>query len=112
MSTKRLSWLLSLAIAGSITIGGVSPSQAGDGGRVAAGVAVGTLLGLGIAGAYDRPRYYAPRYYAAEPYGYGPGCYVGPRHCDWVGRSCWYNRFGDRICDGGEYRCWRRRICD
>lgn len=71
------------------------------GGGVAAGVAIGTILGLGIAGAYAGPRYYD-----------GPSCYAGPRHCDYVGRSCWFNRYGERICRGGEYRCWRERVCD
>ena len=71
------------------------------GGGVAAGVAIGTILGLGIAGAYAGPRYYD-----------GPGCYAGPRRCDYVGRSCWFNRYGERICRGGEYRCWRERVCD
>ena len=81
-----------------------SSSQPADarGGRIAAGVAVGTLLGLGIAGAYAGPRYYAD----------GPGCYRGPRQCDWVGRSCWYNRYGEYVCRGGERRCWRPTICD
>jgi hypothetical protein len=101
MSTRAIRFLVSLTILGSAAMASASPSQAGDGGRVAAGVAVGTLLGLGIAGAYAGPRYYA-----------GPACYVGPRHCDWVGRSCWYNRFGEYICGPGEWRCWRRRICD
>ena len=78
------------------------PAAADRGGAVAAGVAVGTVLGLGIAGAYAGPRYYAA----------GPGCYRGPRQCDYVGRSCWYNRFGEYICRGGEYRCWRPTICD
>ncbi len=106
MSAKLMKALLAVMIIGGIETAAVSPTQAHDRGGVAAGVAVGTLLGLGIAGAYDRPRYYA-----AEPYSYGPGCYVGPRHCDWVGRNCWYNRFGERVCGGGEWRCWRRRIC-
>ena len=35
------------------------------------GLAVGAILGLGIAGAYAGPRYYD-----------GPGCYRGPRQCD------------------------------
>ena len=70
------------------------------GGGVAAGVAIGTILGLGIAGAYAGPRYYEP------------ACYPGPRVCDYVGRSCWYNRYGERVCRGGEYRCWRERVCD
>ena len=45
-------------------------------------------------------------------YGYGPACYSGPRRCEWAGRHCFYNRFGDYICRGGEYRCWRPTICD
>src|SRR5262245_14970755 len=66
-------------------------------GGVVAGLAIGTILGLGIAGAYAGPRYY----------GYEPGCYPGPRRCGYVGRACWFNRYGERVCGGGEYRCWR-----
>ena len=81
----------------------IQPAEAhGRGGGVAAGLAIGTILGLGIAGAYAGPRYYD----------YGPGCYRGPRQCDYVGRSCWFNSYGERICRGGEYRCWRPTICD
>jgi len=79
------------------------PAEARRGG-VAAGLAVGTLLGLGLAGAYA-----GPRYYGAGP---GPGCYPGPRQCQWVGRSCWTNRYGEYICSGGDWRCWRPTICD
>jgi hypothetical protein len=71
------------------------------GGGVAAGIAIGTILGLGIAGAYAGPRYYD-----------GPVCYRGPRQCGYVGRNCWYNSFGERICRGGAYRCWRPEVCD
>jgi hypothetical protein len=72
------------------------------GGGVAAGIAIGTILGLGIAGAYAGPRYYD-----------GPACYPGPRHaCGYVGRRCWFNSYGERVCRGGEYRCWRSEICD
>jgi hypothetical protein len=67
-----------------------------------AGLAIGTILGLGIAGAYAGPRYYE----------YGPACHRGPRQCDYVGRSCWFNSYGERICRGGEYRCWRPTYCD
>ncbi len=81
----------------------IQPAEAHRrGGGVAAGLAIGTILGLGIAGAYAGPRYYD----------YGPGCYRGPRQCDYVGRSCWFNSYGERICRGGEYRCWRPTICD
>jgi hypothetical protein len=65
------------------------------------GLAIGTILGLGIAGAYAGPRYYD-----------GPGCYRGPRQCGYVGRSCWFNRYGERVCRDGEYRCWRPTVCD
>jgi hypothetical protein len=70
-------------------------------GGVGAGIVIGTILGLGIAGAYAGPRYYE-----------GPACYPGPRQCGYVGRRCWVNSYGERICRGGEYRCWRAEICD
>jgi hypothetical protein len=81
------------------------PVEARRDGRIVAGVAVGTLLGLGIAGAYAGPRYYAPATY-------GPGCYRGPRQCGWAGRSCWRNPYGEAVCRGGEWRCWRPTLCD
>jgi hypothetical protein len=71
------------------------------GGNIAAGIAIGTILGLGIAGAYAGPRYYD-----------GPACYPGPRQCGYVGRRCWFNSYGERVCRGGAYRCWRAEICD
>lgn len=82
------------------------------GGNIAAGVAIGTILGLGIAGAYAGDRYYrsgpGPAYYADVP----PGCYRGPRQCGWSGRRCWVDNYGDQVCRGGEWRCWRPTICD
>jgi hypothetical protein len=77
-----------------------------NGGGIVAGVAVGTLLGLGIAGAYAGPRYYY------GPAGYGPGCYAGPRQCGWSGRSCWRDAYGETICRGGDWRCWRPTVCN
>jgi hypothetical protein len=71
------------------------------GGGVGAGIVIGTILGLGIAGAYAGPRYYD-----------GPACYPGPRQCGYVGRRCWISSYGERVCRGGEYRCWRAQICD
>lgn len=94
--------LVALSVVAGATASVSQPADARGGGRVAAGIAVGTLLGLGIAGAYA-----APRYYAREP-----GCYRGPRQCNFVGRSCWYNRYGEYVCRGGDYRCWRPTICD
>jgi hypothetical protein len=104
MSKKILQSLLALTFVLGLATTASQPAEAGRGGGVAAGVAVGTILGLGIAGAYAGPRYYA--------YDAGPGCYRGPRQCARAERSCWYNRAGEYICQGGEYRCWRPTYCD
>lgn len=103
------------AIAGLAMLAGVvavSADQAearGRGHGIAAGVAIGTILGLGIAGAYAGERYSrGPAYFADTP----PGCYRGPRECGWTGRRCWHDRYGDRVCRGGEWRCWRPTYCD
>jgi hypothetical protein len=105
MIRKTTQCLLALTVALGIGLASMTePAEAGRGGRVAAGVAIGTLLGLGIAGAYEGRHYYRDDY--------GPECYRGPRQCQWVGRSCWYNRHGEYVCRGGDYRCWRPTICD
>ena len=107
MIRKMVQSLLALTIVLGIGASMSQPADAGNGGRVAAGVAVGTILGLGIAGAYD-----GRRYYYRDGYRDGPDCYRGPRQCQWVGRSCWYNRAGEYVCRGGDYRCWRPTMCD
>jgi hypothetical protein len=105
MTRKIASLVLALAVVLGSSAATVQPAEAHRrGGGIAAGLAVGTLLGLGIAGAYAGPRYYG--------YDSGPGCYRGPRQCGWVGRSCWTNRYGEHICSGGYHRCWRPTICD
>jgi hypothetical protein len=105
MIRKMTQCLFALTLVLGLSASMSEPVEAGHrGGRVAAGVAIGTLLGLGIAGAYSG----GPRYYYRD----GGECYRGPRQCQWVGRSCWYNRYGEYICRGGDYRCWRPTICD
>jgi hypothetical protein len=99
MLKKIVHSFMALALVVALAAAASAPAEARRGG-LAAGVAVGTLLGLGIAGAYAGPRYY------------GPACYRGPRQCDYVGRKCWYNRYGEYVCRGGDYRCWRPTICD
>ena len=42
----------------------------------------------------------------------GPGLLSRSRQCQWVGRSCWTNRYGEHVCSGGDWRCWRPTICD
>jgi hypothetical protein len=100
MLKKVVHSIMALSLAIGMAIAVSEPAEARRGGRVAAGVAIGTLLGLGIAGAYAGPGYY------------GPACYRGPRQCDYVGRKCWHNRYGEYVCRGGDYRCWRPTICD
>lgn len=102
MRKKITHALLALTVVLALGAAASQPVEARRGG-LAAGIAVGTLLGLGIAGAYAGPRTYA---YDT------PGCYRGPRQCGWVGRSCWNNRYGETVCRGGDYRCWRSTICN
>src|SRR5262245_26814066 len=89
MMKKIVQGAAALALVAGICVATTQQADAyrGRGGGVAAGVAIGTILGLGIAGAYAGPRYYD-----------GPACYPGPRQCAYVGRSCWFNRWGERVC--------------
>lgn len=86
-----------LALVAAASVASVAPAEA-RGGRVAAGVVAGTLLGLGIAGAYARDR---------DDY----SCYEGRRRCEVVGQRCHYNRWGEYHCRD-DVRCWRPRHCD
>jgi hypothetical protein len=107
-----LRYFASLALAGLIAASLITtnsePAEARSrvGVGIAAGVLVGTVLG---AYAYGAPRYYGSTYYS---YSSEPACYKGPRQCDWAGRSCYVNHWGERVCHGGERRCWRPTICD
>ena len=92
MLKKITQAVLALTLVLGIAASASQPAEARRGGLVA-GVAVGTLLGLGIAGAYAGPRYYA----------HGGECFPGPRQCGWAGRSCWTNKYGEYVCRGGAY---------
>lgn len=81
-----------------------APAEAGRGGRFAAGVAAG-IIGLGVLGAYANAR---DRHYRA----YDEVCYKGPKECGWVGRRCFENRYGDEVCRGGRWTCWRDTVCE
>jgi hypothetical protein len=80
----------------------VQPAQAG-GRNVGVGIAAG-IIGLGILGAYAHAR-------DREHYRAG-GCYKGPERCGWHDRHCFENRYGDTVCRGGVYRCYRPTICE
>ena len=100
MFKKLISMTLAAAVLAGAAVSTVDTVEArgGRGVAIGAGVAAG-IIGLGILGATAAPRYY------------GPSCYPGPRQCDYVGRRCWYNRYNEYVCTGGEYRCYRPTIC-
>jgi hypothetical protein len=105
--------LLGSLMAATVALGALTmqpaPASAGHGGRVVAGVAAG-IIGLGvlgaIAGAHEREH---RRYYYSSG---GGECYPGPERCGYSNRRCFYNDWGDYVCRGGQYRCWRETICD
>jgi hypothetical protein len=82
----------------------VSDAEAGRRGRVAAGVAAG-IIGLGILGAAAEARDRGD-YYERER------CYPGPEECGYRERRCYENEYGDEVCRGGGYTCWRPTVCD
>ena len=102
MRNKITRALLALAVVLGLSAAIAQPAEAHRRG-LGAGLAIGTILGLGIAGAYAGPRYH---------YGAEPGCYRGPRQCGWTGSRCFINRWGEEVCRGGEWRCFRPTYCD
>jgi hypothetical protein len=105
MMKKMMSALMALMLVAGVTASSIQPAEAGRGGRVAAGVAAG-IIGLGLLGAYaherDRDYYYASR----------DRCYPGPEECGWKNRRCFTNSWGDTVCRGGRWTCWRPTYCD
>lgn len=100
MVKKLVYSLLALTMAVGVVVASPGTAEARRGGVVAGAIVGGVVAGALIAGASRRA-------YASEG-----ACYPGPRRCDWAGRHCFYNRWGDYVCRGGEYRCWRPTICD
>jgi hypothetical protein len=98
MSKKTMLPLVATGLVFAIAASTSQPAEARRGGP-AAGVAVGTVLGLGIAGVYTVPRYL----YLS--------CRAIPLQCGWVGRTCAYDRWGDHVCQGGTWRCQRPTNC-
>lgn len=105
MIKKFMHALMAVVLVAGFAASTVQPAEAGRGGRVAAGVAAG-IIGLGLLGAYsharDRDYYYESR----------ERCYPGPEECGWKNRRCFENRYGETICRGGRWTCWRPTYCD
>lgn len=95
--------LMALTLAGGVLAASVDHAEARRG-RGAALLGLGIIggLALGAAAAHSRGHYYD----------HGPRCYRGPEECGWKNRHCFHNRYGDYVCRGGHYTCWRPRYCD
>ncbi len=109
MLKKLMASLLVLTLAfGTVMTTNIAPAEAGRSGRVAAGIAAG-IIGLGVLGAYANARERGhDRGYRA----YDEVCYKGEKECGWVGRRCFENRYGDEVCRGGRWTCWRDTVCE
>lgn len=103
MLRKLMQPLMALALAFGLVSSSMQPAEAhGRGGGVAVGVAAG-LIGLGILGAAASAR---------PARAYSDGCYKGRERCGWTDRRCFINSYGDEVCRGGRYTCWRPTYCD
>lgn len=107
MFKHLMTGLLAVGFVAGATIAASEPAQAGRGGRVAAGIAAG-IIGLGLLGAYShaRDRHRRGYHYSGEV------CYEGPEECGWVPRRCFENDWGERVCRGKRWKCWRDTYCD
>ena len=91
---------LALTLAAGTMIASTSSAEAHRGYR-GAGIVAGTIIGLGVLGAYA----------ASRDRGYYRSCYAGRQRCDVVGQRCWYNRYGEYVCKD-DVRCYRPQVCD
>jgi hypothetical protein len=103
MLKKALYPLMAMSVAFGVLATSYQPAEARRGGGVALGVGA-AILGLGLLGAHAHAREH--RYY------HRGSCYKGPEECSWKNRRCFENRYGDVVCRGGHYSCWRPTICD
>lgn len=107
MMKKIMQALMALTLVISVTASSIQPADAGHRGRgVAAGVAAG-IIGLGLLGAYAHSRDRDDYYYESRE-----RCYPGPEECGWKNRRCFTNSWGDTVCRGGRWTCWRPTYCD
>ena len=99
MIKKLIHAVMALALAAGMAFATYQPAEA----RVRGGVVAGAIVGGVVAGALIA---------GASRRAHAHGCYDGPKRCEWRNRHCYENRWGETVCRGGEYRCWRPRICD
>ncbi|MFM9942174.1 MAG: hypothetical protein ACKVP7_22040 [Hyphomicrobiaceae bacterium] len=93
---------LALVFAAGASLVTAPEAEARRGGRTA-GIVAGTIIGLGVLGAYAHAR--------ERNHGYYRSCYPGRQRCDVVGQRCWYNRYGEYVCKD-DVRCYRPTHCD
>lgn len=105
MFTKFMSTLMAVVTMLGLSLATVQPAEARDGRGVGIGIAAG-IIGLGILGAAAAARE------RGHYRGYDRACYKGREECGWSDRRCFENRYGDTVCRGGVYRCYRPTICD
>ena len=91
---------LALALVAGASIATAPNAEAQRGGRTA-GIVAGTVIGLGVLGAYA----------ATRESGYYRSCYPGRQRCDVVGQRGWYNRYGEYSCKD-DVRCYRPQVCN
>jgi hypothetical protein len=104
MMKKLTNALMAACLIAGISASSIQPAEAGRGGRIAAGVAAG-IIGLGLLGAYGHAR-------DRDYYSHAGECYPGPEECGWKNRRCFTNSWGDTVCRGGRWTCWRPTYCD
>ena len=101
MFKKTVSMVMAVVSMVGLSLTAAAPAYA-DGRGVGVGIAAG-IIGLGVLGAVANAR---EREYHRE------GCYRGPEECSWRDRRCFVNSYGDTVCRGGVYRCYRPTLCD
>jgi len=94
MLQQAVKSLLTLVLAASVVTASVERAEARHGRGLFAGVALG-LIALAIINA---SRHHRHRHPPVESYDREP-------QCEWRGRTCFDNSYGDHVCRGGEYSC-------
>lgn len=116
--------VMALTLVLGLVVASAQPAEARGGRGIAAGIVIGAVGAAIIASEIRRDRRERRRWrrakrrhynrsYRHRSYRASSACYRGPERCGWVGnRRCWYNRYDERVCRGGRYKCWRETICD